>query len=296
MSVERWKILIPKLMKELKERSGYEFLTRENICFINPEGLYPVKLPDGRELGQIYTHAYLPDIYFEESVDGETNWRIRWRKDIKWMDDWIDPRPPFIDSVRVEDKYIIIRNFETDLSFLCGVYYNLQFAPGYVKAEEKNFFKDFSVLGMENKEDRMKVARFMPALVKDVNMFLKLIHEVFSKHRCLKELSITGLDDLTYRLVFDSSGMSDEQVIDNVLKRTEAVIEFKKRFREWLAREERRDYWEGTAVPQAKKLIEVHKWKHMLKWPIKLENPKMKKSIHIKPNGKLYTTRQEFTT
>ncbi|MEM3465580.1 MAG: hypothetical protein QW566_03805 [Candidatus Jordarchaeales archaeon] len=123
----------------------------------------------------------------------------------------------------------------------------------------------------------MKVARFMPAFVKDVNVYLKLIREVFSKHGYFKQLLLPSLDYLTYRLVFDSSGMSDEQVIDNVLKRTEAVIEFKKRFREWLAREERRDYWEGTAVPQAKKLIEVHKWKHMLKWPIKLENPKMEK-------------------
>ncbi|MBO3842830.1 MAG: hypothetical protein FGF48_10530 [Candidatus Brockarchaeota archaeon] len=151
----------------------------------------------------MYTSADLCDVYFEESVDAETKWRVRWRKDIKWMDDWIDPLSPFIDSVEMNDEYIIMRNFETDLSFLCGVYYNLRFAPGWIEAEEKGFFKDFSALGMENREDMMKVARFMPALIKDVNMFIKLVQEVFSKHGYLKEFLLTSLDYLTYRLTFD---------------------------------------------------------------------------------------------
>ncbi|MBO3800710.1 MAG: hypothetical protein FGF52_06660, partial [Candidatus Brockarchaeota archaeon] len=277
MSCERWKVLVPRLAKELKERSGYEFSTRGDVCFMKSWELYPVKSSNGRELGQMYTSADLRDVYFEESVDAETSWRIRWRKDIKWMDDWIDPLPPFIDSIFVRSRYIIIRNNEPDLSFLCGVYYNLEFAPGWVEDEERIFFKDFSALSMEDREDRMKVARFMPALVKDVNVFLKLIREVFSKYGYLEELLLTRLDNTSYQLKFDISGMSDEQVIDEVLKRAEAVIEFKRKFRGWLAREERRDYWEETAVPQAKKILEITKWKYMLKWPIELEDPKMKR-------------------
>lgn len=193
------------------------------------------------------------------------------------MDDWIDPRPPFIDSVSVENNYITIGNFELDFSFLCGVYYNLQFTIGSVEIAEKGYFKRFSAFGMENREDRMKVARFMPAFVKDVNVYLKLIQEVFSKHGYFKELLLPSLDYLTYRLVFDSSGMSDEQVIDNVLKRTEAVIEFKRKFREWLVREERRDYWEETAAPQAKKILEMYRWKKILKWPMELKDSEMEK-------------------
>ncbi|MBO3840450.1 MAG: hypothetical protein QXI11_04895 [Thermoproteota archaeon] len=64
MSDERWKILIPKLAKDLKNRSSYEFMVEGRSCLRDPEGLYPVKSPDGRVLGQIYTHAYLEDVYF----------------------------------------------------------------------------------------------------------------------------------------------------------------------------------------------------------------------------------------
>ncbi|NHV98204.1 MAG: hypothetical protein HA496_01000 [Thaumarchaeota archaeon] len=268
MDGERWKTLIPKIARALEGRSSYEFKTRENICYMNFEGLYPVKLPDGRELGQMYTKAFLEDVYFDDS-----ELHTKWRRRIKWMDDWIDPRSPFIDAVDVESDLITIRNDEVDLSFLCGVHYNLCFSPGSIK--NKDFFKGFSVLALEDREDRMKVARFMPALVKDVNVFLKLINEVFSKHGYLGELLITDLDHPHYRIIFDSSGMSDEEVIDNVLKRAEAVIEFKKRFREWLAREERREYWEGTAIPESKRSIEMHKWRYMVKWPIELKDPEM---------------------
>jgi len=268
MEGERWKTLIPKIAKALKERSGYEFRVQGHLCDMETENLYPVKLPDGRELGQMYTKAFLNDVYFDDS-----ELHTKWRRRIKWMDDWIDPRPPFIEAVSMRDDLIIIGNDEVDLSFLCGVYYNLCFSPGSVKS--KDFFKTFSALALESREDRMKVARFMPALVKDVNMFLKLINEVFSKHGYLGELLITNLDHLGYRIIFNSSGMSDEEVVDNVLKRAEAVIEFRKRFREWLAREERREYWEGTAIPESKRTIEMHKWRHMAKWPIELRDLEM---------------------
>ncbi|MGB9726447.1 MAG: hypothetical protein ACPLZ8_07405 [Fervidicoccaceae archaeon] len=283
MESERWKILTPKIAGALKERSGYDFRVEGRFCIRETEGLYPVKSPDGRELGQMYTQAYLDEVYFNDS-----ELRTKWRKKIKWMDDWIDPQPPFIDAVMVWDDLIVIRNCEVDLSFLCKVYYNLRFLPACIDInKERRLLKDFSTFALESRGDRMKVARFVPALVKDVNMFLKLINEVLSKYGYLGGLLMSMLDHPSYRIMFDPSGMSDEEVVDNVLRRAEAVVEFKKRFREWLAREERREYWENTAIPESKRSIEKLDWKYMLKWPIELEDSEIMRQYERYTKGVL---------
>jgi hypothetical protein len=233
--------LAKRLAKELKERSGYEFIL--NLISSPPfhwackrkEPNYPVKSPDGRELGLMYVVGDLFKIYF----DG--------MKRIKWPDDWIDPYPPFIDRVRFVDDFIEVdKGMDMDLGFISEAYYSVDFGHFLILSVLESI--DTATIILTNREDRMKVARFMPSVVKDFNIFLKLLDEVCTKYRISKPEVYIYPSHFNCWMRFKIEDMSDEEVVENTLVRVEALKELRWKFREWLPSEERREYYESTML------------------------------------------------
>lgn len=230
------KAVAERICNELSQRSGNKFRTIERLekhyilCY-NVDKIggdigedyqkYPVKMMDGRQLGLMYVHGNLYKFYFDDM------------RRIKWPDDWIDPYPPFIDAIKVAADCIEVRKGkDMDLGFMCLAYYAI-----YVSGEY-----------LLNKEDRMTLARFIPAVVKDFNVFLKFLNEVLSK--CKIDKFEVELDPYFFdcSLKFNITDMNDEQIIENILKRTEALTELRKKFREWLPNDKRREYYESTML------------------------------------------------
>ncbi|MGB9760484.1 MAG: hypothetical protein ACP5KW_07755 [Thermoproteota archaeon] len=232
---ERIKIIAEKLCNELSQRSGSKFtiiprFKESHALCLNASILggseeiglkYPVKSQDGRVLGLMYTSGDLCKIYF----DGD--------RKIKWPDDWIDSYPPFIDVVEVYKDHIKVeKGKDMDLYFMCLAYYAVYVPKEYLL----------------DREYRMKVARFIPAIVKDVNIFLKILDEILVKYGIDKSEVNLDLNLFDCSLKFNTAGMNDEQIVENVLKRAGALTELRKRFREWLPNDKRREYYESTML------------------------------------------------
>ena len=233
---EKQKTIAEGICGELNRRSGNRFRTIERLeksyilCYnvakmggnIGEEyQKYPVKTADGRELGLMYVQGNLYRFYF----DG--------MRRIKWPDDWIDPYPQFIDATKVGDNYIEVeKGKDMDLEFMCLAYY-----AAYVPGE---YFL--------NREDRMILARLIPAIVKDFNIFLKFLDEVLAKYKIDKSEVELNPYFFDCSLKFNIADMKDEQIVENVLKRAEALTELRKKFREWLPNDKRREYYESTML------------------------------------------------
>ena len=227
--VKRWIRLAETIAKALKERSGYEFKPK---IFMEPffrwacereKPKYPVKSSDGKELGLMFINADLKHVYFDA------------RRKIKWPDDWIDPYPPFIDSVWSDCRCIRVeRSGKMDLRFMATAYYCVNLYSGWESLK---------------REDLQKVSRFMPMVVKDMSKFMRLADETFSKYEIDKsEFRITFFNRLSCELSFEIGTMSDDEIIENVLKRSEALAKLERKFNEWLVSEERKVCYERTMV------------------------------------------------
>jgi len=226
---DRWKKLAEKLAKELKERSGYDFTLKvyEEPYFRwacdRGRIKYPVKSSDGRELGLMFIDGERRHVYLDA------------KRKIKWPDDWIDPYVPFIDVVVSDCNSVAIKNYgRLDLDFLSLAYYCVELHTDWEMVE---------------REDRWKMARFMPAVIKDIEVLLKLADGILTKHGIGKsEFNISSFNHLNYELSFKIRDMDDNEVIEEVLKRIEALTELKRRFGEWLPSEERKEYYENTML------------------------------------------------
>ncbi|MEM3957218.1 MAG: hypothetical protein QXO47_03330 [Thermoproteota archaeon] len=221
-----------RICKELSAKSGYEFFVDERYEYakgtyilrpmcIRDSPSYPVKSPNGRELGSIYIDGDLFKIYF----DGD--------KKVRWPDDWVDPYPISIDMVIIADAYIKVKKGrDMHLDFMCLAYYAIEVMEEYLL----------------NREDRMALARFIPAVIKDFNILLKFLDEVLSKHRI--DRSEVELNPYFFdcSLKFGTVSMNDKQIVENVLKRVDALTELRKRFREWLPSDKRKEYYESTML------------------------------------------------
>jgi hypothetical protein len=227
--VERWRTLGKRLAEELTERSGYKFTLKvfEEQPFRwacsreKPE--YPVKLPDGGELGLMFINAELCHVYFDAL------------RKIRWPDDWIDPHPPFIDNVLFYRNEISVEKYgKMNLDFMCIAYYCTKLYSEWKSME---------------RGDLCKISRFIPAVVKDVSTFFRLTEETCSKHKINKsEFVILSFNRLSYELNFSVEGMNDEEVIENILKRIETLTELDRKFGEWLWSEKRRECYESTMI------------------------------------------------
>jgi hypothetical protein len=236
---DRHRLIAEKLCKILNESSGNKFVIEKgenHLTCVNVSRLYrekhkesffryPVKSPDGRELGQMYTEGNLYKIYFDGG------------KQIKWPDDWIDPYPIFIKWVKIGDDYVEIQKGEdTDLEFLSIAYYAIDI-PSY---------------NLLVREDRMKMAMFVPAVVKDFNIFLKFIDDVCNSYSIGKsEIVLHPILDarsLDCSVKFRTVGMNDDEIIENTLRKANLLTKLREKVRSWLPSEERRSYYESTML------------------------------------------------
>ncbi|MGC8935466.1 MAG: hypothetical protein ACP5LN_09945 [Thermoproteota archaeon] len=241
-------LLTEKYKQEFVPHRGWVPFSKERFWFCErkfPE--YPVKTQDGRELGTFFMRAELRHIYFDEE------------RRIKWPDDFIDPYPVVaIDCVEFRKDNSIRVDVEErfDLGFLSEAYY----AVGTVTRLEK----------LKTREERMKVARIIPAVIKDIEVFLKYLKESLEKYKIEVDFSnleyrseeleplvatskdgfyevLLDLDVLDFSIKFSTKGMSDEEIIDNIMKLTDPPMEYRRKFRkEWLPSEERRNCYEST--------------------------------------------------
>jgi len=216
-----------KLVEALKERCSCKYRLEGTSWHRHGN---PVKTPDGRELGRMICGGNLEFIYFEAE-----------RRGVKWPDDWIDPYPPFIDYLYFNSKENIIKiliNGCVNLNFMAEMYYAV-------------WILSLHPLVFKRRQDLMKLARFVPAVVKDFCVHSKITNEVFTKYNVDRsEVEINPI--LLYcRMKFSTAGMSDNEIIESVLKRVEVLSELKRRWEEWLPSDERREYYESTiAFPE----------------------------------------------
>ncbi len=229
-------VLSERVSEELSRRSGNKFVPEAksngsylcvNVCRIERGDYkehflrYPVKTLDGRELGLMYVRADFCALYF----DGHRR--------IRWPDDWIDPYPVFINMAKITGDYVEVeKGRDMPLYFMSLAYYAV----------------DVSDEDLIDREDRMKSARFIPAIVKDFNILLRLLNEVCGKYEIDK--SEVKLEPYFFdcSLRFNTSDMSDDEVVEKTLVRAEALAELRRRFREWLPSEERKRYYEDTML------------------------------------------------
>ena len=249
MEEERGKRIAEKIRKLATENYGREFRVAYGLedalwsCYVTPswyELEYPVKTQDGRELGTFFMRAELRHIYFDEE------------RRIKWPDDFIDPYPVTVERITFyKNGFMEIYQWkDLDLKLLSEAYYAISFS-------------DFT---LKDREDRMKAARLIPAVIKDIEVFLRILKESLERHNINFDFSKVGTNGLTVSsqdgssnlkysfeflghvsLTFPTKGMNDEEIVDNVMRRVEALTECRRKFRkEWLPSEERRNCYEST--------------------------------------------------
>ena len=263
---DRHRLIAEKLCKILNESSGNKFVIEKgenHLTCVNVSRLYrekhkesffryPVKSPDGRELGQMYTEGDLYDIY----IDG--------RRVIKWPDDWIDPYPISVETVTISRDQIEIEIDSFDLHFLCKYYYALW--PLILLFSNE----DSITVMLSKREDRMKAARIMPAVIKDIEVFLKSLQSSLERWSIGQQEVKYNFSILGASIKFDTVGMNDEHIINEVIKRTDALTEHLKRMKsEWFPSEERRNYYEETKLFRDDPFRERIWSRVICKWPLK---------------------------
>lgn len=141
----------------------------------------------------------------------------------------------------------------------------------------------------------MKLARFIPAVIKDFNIFLKLLDEIrvrYGINGSEIDLNVYAFD---CSLKFKITDMNNEEILDSILTRAEALTELRRRFREWLSDEERRNCYEKTMlfpedpfrrcfhIPDVVDKSSGFSWKKyegkrfLYKWPLKSGDDKVDK-------------------
>jgi len=250
MEEERGKRIAEKIRKLVIDFSGCKLTANYNPSSKNwvieretPE--YPVKTQDGKELGTFFMRAELRHIYFDEE------------RRIKWPDDFVDPYPVTVESICLNEDHVQISTLnDVNLKVLSEAYYAISFWDPDLK----------------DREDRMKAARLIPAVIKDIEVFLRILKESLEKYNIKFDFSKVDLEEenglvflvvksqdgsnkLEYLfnrlgdifLTFPTKGMNDDEIVDNVMRRVEALTEYRRKFRkEWLPSEERRNCYEST--------------------------------------------------
>jgi len=251
MDAEGKGLLANRLAKELSERYGCEFgvVSRRDfwLCW-RPSRDYS----KGQGLMYIYTQADINDVYLEG------------RRFIKWPDDWIDPYPISVETVTISKDHIEIETEGFDLHFLCKYYYALW--PLILLFSNE----DSMTVMLSEREDRMKAARIMPAVIKDIEVFLKSLQSSLERWGIDQREVKYNLSILGVSVKFDTVGMNDEQIINEVLKRTDALTEHSKRMKtEWFPSEERRKCYEETKLFRDDPFRERIWSRVICKWPLK---------------------------
>jgi len=281
MEEERGKRIAEKIRKLATENYGREFRVAYGLedalwsCYVTPswyELEYPVKTQDGRELGTFFMRAELRHIYFDEE------------RRIKWPDDFIDPYPVTVERITFyKNGFMEIYQWkDLDLKLLSEAYYAITFS-------------DFT---LKDREDRMKAARLIPAVIKDIEVFLRILKESLERHNIKFDFSKVGTNGLNVSsqdgssnlkysfeflghvsLTFPTKGMNDDEIVDNVMRRVEALTEYRRKFRkEWLPSEERRNCYESTFLYPEDPFRKSWFYYRLVKWPFKSSSDEINKA------------------
>lgn len=186
------------------------------------------------------------------------------RRKIIWPDDFIDPYPITIDHLSFYKNHVDLWIKELImLDFLSEAYYAVWFDYDWF-----GFFDEINTR-LLSREDRMKLARIIPGVIKDIEVFLRCLKESLEKcnikvdfsnvkfHGSVEFPLVVNLEDGSklflniewpnVLLRFPIKGMKDEEIIDNIMRRVDALAEIKRKFRkEWLPSEERKKCYEST--------------------------------------------------
>ncbi|MEM3661112.1 MAG: hypothetical protein QXU11_12110 [Thermoproteota archaeon] len=169
----------------------------------------------------------------------------RAQKNIDWENYWRDDNPISIDYVEARSDRLTLGTFgEFEVNFMAKMYYDVN----EIIFEPRNEI-------YVNREDRMKLARCIPAVIKDIEVALKLIAKVstdsglsVSEFKLLR--SKPPMRELDFAIIseFQIAKMNVENIIKNFVKRTKVISEWRKEFRAWLSSARRKEFYENSKV------------------------------------------------
>lgn len=158
--------LFEALRQMLKDESGYEFELRDTVDESTGTSY--------KRLLRKYDIQSLPMI-LRLSLEGELYdyyriWSAEPKRNIDWERDWKDDNPISIDYVEASSDRLTIGTFgEFQANFMAKMYYDV----------DEIIFEPRDEI-YTNREDRMKLAVYVPAVIKDVEVALKLLTKVSS--------------------------------------------------------------------------------------------------------------------
>ncbi len=135
--------------------------------------------------------------------------------------------------------------------------------------------------------NKIKAARIMPAAIKDIEVFLRLLNESLAKYNVPSSELVwddaripTGVRFSIF-LSFPISEMSDEEVVGATMRRIRALVEYRMRFRAWLPSEERRRFYESTRrFPPHTSLL--GNMAELCAWPLGIPEKEKEYEEHLK--------------
>ncbi|MGB9760398.1 MAG: hypothetical protein ACP5KW_07785 [Thermoproteota archaeon] len=197
-------------------------------------------------------------------------WSAKPKKDIDWEKDWKDENMISIDYVEVRSDRITIGTFgEFEVNFMAKMYYDV----------DEIIFEPRDEL-YTNREDRMKLARYIPAVIKDVEVALKLITKVSADSGLsTSEFKLSRSEpplrelDFTVTSEFQITGMNMEDIIENSIKRIKVISKWRKAFRTWLSSAQREEFYEASKWACLVYKRERRRWwvtggPGLIKWPV----------------------------
>jgi len=203
-------------------------------------------------MGRVYDEEKLPAMLRSwDLYDHYAHFEIDWDKD------WTDKNPIYIDSVGVYDDHVV-------------VYLMREFSFNFLVYKHYHFWMVRSGVMLSSRENRMKAARFIPAAMKDLEVFFRILNDSLKKYNI--DSSELVWDDLEHpsiihfglQLSFKTSDMNEDDVVEATMKRARALAEYRREFRAWLSSEERKHCYESTHRPR------MRAWwsRHLCAWPL----------------------------
>jgi hypothetical protein len=262
--------LFESLKNALKAESGYEFELQDvtdektGISYKKLVRKYdlkslPAMLRFSREFYYLYKNYICED------------------REIEWENDWRDPNPISVDYIEIwPDRVLIGTSGEFSTLFMTEKYHDLEVI---LDSEDALYM---------NREDKMKLARYVPALIKDVEVAIKIMAEVSTRNGFdPSEFKFFQLDDVGFcvKTEYSTVGMREEKIVENCMKRVKVISEWRRRFRTWLSSTERKQYYESTKGPLDVFKHERRRWVvtggvGLVKWPVKDKNVREKIISH----------------
>jgi len=262
--------VVKSLKRRFEEESCYEF----ELQHIVHEKVSSKRLLRKYDLGKLPTILRLTQkgARVLEEYYNCWNWP---RKEIDWEKDWRDDNPTFIDYVEVwSDKVLVGTLGEFPIDFMTWLYYGI---PEIIFEPKEEIYTD--------KGDRMKLARYVPAAVKDIEVAIKTIVEVSassglnasdfkfdSEHGLFSETFLNS--DFCIKSEFSTRRMDEQEIIKTCMERAKTISEWRWRFRAWLPSMERRQFYESTKTIYEVRMLKRGSWhwtgvEGLVKWPVK---------------------------